>query len=75
MQQLQRIENIRVFFSDLLLNFEKMSLDINQSNPYSTLVSGDSNARSSSWSDDINTTEETELLSLIYCHGFQQIIN
>ena len=75
MQQLQRIENIRVFFSDLLLNFEKMFLDINQSNPYSTLVTGDSNARSSSCSDDINTTEETELLSLIYCHGFQQIIN
>ena len=40
------------------------------------LVTGDFNVRSSSsWFDDINTTEGTKLLSLTSFNGFQQIIN
>ena len=35
----------------------------------------DFNVRSSGWSDDINTTAGTKLLSLTSCNGFQQIIN
>ena len=39
------------------------------------LVTGDFNVRSSSsWFDDINTTEGTKLLSLTSFNGFQQII-
>ena len=41
-----------------------MLLDVNQRKPYLTLVMGDFNLRSSSWwSDDVNTTEGTKLLS------------
>ena len=59
-----------------MLNFEKILLDINQRKPYLTFVKEDFNARYSSWwSDDINTTEGTKLLSLKSCNGFQQIIN
>ena len=59
-----------------MLNFEKILLDINQRKPYLTLVKGDFNGRYSSWwSDDIDTTEGTKLLSLKSCNGFQQIIN
>ena len=59
-----------------MLNFEKMLLDINQRKPYLTLVTGYISARSSSWwSDDINTTDGTNLLSLTSFNGFQQIIN
>ena len=53
-----------------------MFLNINQRKPYLTSVTRDFNARSSSWwSDDINTTEGTKLLSLTSCNEFQQIIN
>ena len=53
-----------------------MLRDINQRKPYLTLATGYFNARCSSWwSDDINTTEGTKLLSLTSCDGFQQIIN
>ena len=63
-------------FNQFLLNFEKMLQAINQRKPYLTVVTGDFSARSSSWwSDDINTTEGTKLLSLTSCNGFQQIIN
>ena len=53
-----------------------MLSDINQRKPYLTVVTGEFNARSSSeWSDEINTTEGTKLLSLTSCNGFQQIVN
>ena len=58
------------------MNFEKTFLDINRWKPYLTLVKGDFNARSFSWwSDDINTTEGTKLLSLTSGNWCQQIIN
>ena len=59
-----------------MLNFENILLDINQQKPYLTLVTGYISVRSSSWwSDDINTTDGTNLLSLTSFNGFQQIIN
>ena len=63
-------------FNQFLLNFEQMLLNINQRKTYLTLVTGGFNTRSSSWwSDDVNTTEGTKLLSLTSCNEFQQIVN
>ena len=53
-----------------------MLLDINQRKPYLTFIyRGHFIVRPSScWSNNINTTEGTKLLSLTPCNKFQQII-
>ena len=44
--------------------------------PTVPVITGDFNARSSSWwSEDTNTSEETKLYSLTYLNGFSQLIN
>ena len=44
--------------------------------PYLSIITGDFNARSSSWwSEDINTTECLNLFSLTSSNGFYQLIN
>ena len=52
-------------FGLFLSNLEKLFSDINKLKPSLSVVTGDFNARSSSWwSDDISTTEGTNLFSL-----------
>ena len=59
-----------------LSNLEKLFSDINKLKASLSVVTGDFNARSSSWwSDDINTTEGTNLFSLTSSNGFSQLIN
>ena len=63
-------------FGLFLSNLEKLFSDINKLKPSLSVVTGDFNARSSSWwSDDINTTEGTNLFSLSSSNGFSQLIN
>ena len=58
-----------------LSNLVKLFSDINKLKPSLSVVT-DFNARSSSWwSDDINTTEATNLFSLTSSNGFSQLIN
>ena len=59
-----------------LLNFEQLLSDISTRKPTMPIITGDFNARSSSWwSDDINTLEGTNLYSLTSSNGFFQLIN
>ena len=63
-------------FGLFLSNLEKLFSDINKLKPSLSVVTSDFNARSSSWwSDDINTTEGTNLFSLTSSNGFSQLIN
>ena len=63
-------------FGLFLSNLEKRFSDLNKLKPSLSVVTGDFNARSSSWwSDDINTTEGTNLFSLTSSNGFSQLIN
>ena len=63
-------------FGLFLSNLEKLFSDINKLKPSLSVVTGDFNTRSSSWwSDDINTTEGTNLFSLTSSNGFSQLIN
>ena len=63
-------------FGLFLSSLEKLFNDINKFKPSLSIVTGDFNARSSSWwSDDINTTEGTNLFSLTSSNGFSQLIN
>ena len=63
-------------FGLFLSNLEKLFSDINKLKPSLSVVTGDFNARSSSWwSDDISTTEGTNLFSLTSSNGFSQLIN
>ena len=63
-------------FDLLLSNFEKLLTDINKRKPFLSVITGDFNARSSSWwPKDINTTEGSKLFSLTSSNGFPQLIN
>ena len=63
--------------SDLFLsNFGKLLSNINERKPFLSVITGDFNARSSSWwSKDIDTTEGSKLFSLTSSNGFPQLIN
>ena len=62
-------------FDLFLSNFEKLLIDINERKPFLSVITGDFNARSSSWwSKDIVTTEGSKL-SLTSSNGFPQLIN
>ena len=59
-----------------LSNFDKLLSDINKSKPFLSAITGDVNARSSSWwSKDIDTTEGSKLFPLTSSNGFPQLIN
>ena len=64
------IQNNREFDS-FLLNFKQFLSDISKREPTVSIITGDFNVRSSSWwSDDINTSEGTNLYSLTSSNGF-----
>ena len=57
-------------------HLENLFSDINNCKPFLSVVTGDFNARSSSWwPNDINTSEGTNLFSLASSNGFSQLIN
>ena len=59
-----------------MLNFEAILSDISTRKPTVSIITGDFNARSSSWwSNDIKTLEDTNLYSLAFSNGFFQLIN
>ena len=59
-----------------LSNLENFLSDINNRKPSLSVVTGDFNARSSSWRcKDINTIEGSHLYSLTSLNGFSQLIN
>ena len=59
-----------------LSNFEKLLSNISKHNPFLSVITGDFNARSSSWwSKDIDTTEGSKLFSLTSSNGFPQLMN
>ena len=63
-------------FQSFLTNLENFFIDINKRKPLLSVVTGDFNARSSSWwPNDINTTEGTKLFSIVSSNGFSQLIN
>ena len=63
-------------FESLLSNFEFLSQDISNHNPYLTLLLGDYNARNTKWwHHDITTTEGTKLETTTTIYGFQQLID
>ena len=63
-------------FDLFLANLEQLLGEINKHKPYLSIITGDFNARSSSWwSEDINTTEGLNLFSLTSSNGFYQLIN
>ena len=57
-------------------NFEKLVINTNKCNPFVYAITGDFNARSSSWwSKDINTIKGSKLFSLTSSNGFPQLTN
>ena len=63
-------------FDLFLTNLEQLLGEINKRKPYLSIITGDFNARSSSWwSEDINTTEGLNLFSLTSSNSFYQLIN
>ena len=63
-------------FDSFLLNFEQLLSDRSTRKSTASIIKSDFNARSSSWwSDDINTSEVTNLCSLTSSNGFYQLIN
>ena len=55
--------------------FEQLLCDINKRKPYLSIITGDFNARSSTWwSKDINTAEGLKLFSLTSSNGYSQLI-
>ena len=63
-------------FESFLLNFEHLLNDITQCKPSLSVITGDFNARSSSWwSNDINTREGLILYSVSSSAGFAQLMN
>ena len=63
-------------FHSFLLNFEQLLSHISTCKPAVSIITGDFNARSSFWwSDDISTSEGTNLYSLTSSNGFFQLIN
>ena len=63
-------------FDLFLANLEQLLCEINNCKPYLSIITGDFNARSSSWwSKDSNTPEGLKLFSLTSANGFSQLIN
>ena len=63
-------------FELLLSNLENALSEINKRKPSLSVVTGDFNARSSSWwCNDINAIEGSHLYSLTCSNGFSQLIN
>ena len=63
-------------FNLFLSNLEWLLCDINKRKPYLSIITGDFNARSSSWwPKDIDTTKGLKLFSLTSSNGFSQLIN
>ena len=63
-------------FNLFLTHLENLFSDINNRKTFLSVVTGDFNARSSSWwPNDINTSEGTNLFSLASSNGFSQLIN
>ena len=63
-------------FDLFLANLEQLLCEINNRKPYLSIITGDFNARSSSWwSKDSNTPEGLKLFSLTSANGFSQLIN
>ena len=63
-------------FNSFLRSVERLLSDIKKSKPFLSVITGDSNARSSYWwSEDINTSEGLKLLSLTSANGVSQLIN
>ena len=63
-------------FDFFLTNLEQLLGEINNHKPYLSIITGDFNARSSSWwSEDITNTEGFNLFSLTSSNGFSQLIN
>ena len=58
-------------FDLFLSNFEKLLSDISKRKPFLSVITGDFNARYSSWwPKDINATEGSKLFSLTPSNGF-----
>ena len=56
-------------------NFEKFLSNVNERKPFLSAITGDFNARSSSWwSKDIDTTEGSKLFALTSSNRFTQLI-
>ena len=63
-------------FDSFLSNFEQLLRDITKCKKTVSVITGDFNARSSSWwFEDINTSERTKSYSLSSSNGFLQLIN
>ena len=63
-------------FDSFLSNLEQLLRDISKCKPTVSVITGDFNARSSSWwSEDINTSEGTKLYLLTSSNKFLQLIN
>ena len=63
-------------FNLFLSIFEQLLNEINQCKPMLSIITGDFNARSSSWwANDSTTLEGTSLYSLTSSHSFCQLIN
>ena len=63
-------------FNSFLSSFEQLLSEISKRKPTVSIITGDFNARSSSWwSNDTNTLEGTNLYSLTSSNNFSQSIN
>ena len=63
-------------FDAFLLNIEQLLSNLSKRKPTMSIITGDFNARSSSWwSDVIDTPEGTNLYWLTSSNGFSQLIN
>ena len=62
-------------FDEFLCSFESVAYNINQSNPYFVLITGDFNASSSSWwGNDVNNFESISIENLTSSYGLKQLI-
>ena len=63
-------------FDSFLLNFQQLLSDVSTRKQTVSIITGDFNARSSSWwYDDINISEGTNLYAVTSWNGFSQLIN
>ena len=63
-------------FNSFLSSFEQLLSEISKCKPTVSIITGDFNARSSSWwSNDTNTLAGTNLYSLTSSNNFSQLIN
>ena len=63
-------------FDAFFLNIDQLLSNLSKRKPTTSIITGDFNARSSSWwSDVIDTSEGTHLYWLTSSNGFSQLIN